>query len=75
MKGRQNHIAVDVLELVLKCHVGAANQADVKAAPWLLFWMLEAYNRIAKILADKGYRGDLGEDLEAVYGVPRDLNT
>lgn len=59
---------MDVLGLVLKCHVGAANQADVKAAPWVLFEVLETYARISKILADQGYQGDLEEDLEAVYG-------
>lgn len=69
MKGRKRHIAVDVLGLVLNCHVGAANQADVKAAPFVLLGVLEQYERIQKILADKGYRGDLGSDLEAVYGV------
>lgn len=55
--------------MVLKCHVGAANQADVKAAPWVLFELLERNKRLAKILADQGYQGDLEEDLEAVYGV------
>ncbi|MBE9079454.1 transposase [Romeria aff. gracilis LEGE 07310] len=74
MKGRKRHIAVDVLGLVLICHVGAANQADVKAAPFVLFWVLEQYGRIQKILADKGYRGDLGDDLEAVYGVPIEIS-
>ncbi|MBW4528796.1 MAG: transposase [Phormidium tanganyikae FI6-MK23] len=33
MKGRKHHIAVDVLGLVLGCHVTSANTADVKAAP------------------------------------------
>ncbi len=60
---------MDVLGLVLKCHVGAANQADVKAAPWVVFAVLESNERMAKILADQGYQGDLEEDLEAVYGV------
>ena len=60
---------MDVLGLVLKCHVGAANQADVKAAPWVVFACLETYERMVKILADQGYQGDLEEDLEAVYGV------
>lgn len=55
--------------LVLKCHVGAANEADVKAAPWVLFWVAEQYRRLAKVLADKGYRGNLGTDLETVYEV------
>lgn len=60
---------MDVLGLVLKCHVGAANEADVKAAPWVLFWVAEQYERLAKVLADRGYRGNLEEDIEAVYGV------
>jgi transposase len=49
--------------------VGAANQADVKAAPWVLFGVLEAGERWVKILADQGYQGNLEVDLEAVYGV------
>lgn len=69
MKGRKRTVVVDVLGLVLKCHVGAANQADVKAAPWVLFAVLESYKRLAKILADQGYRGDLEGDIKAVYGV------
>ena len=54
---------------MLKCHVGAANQADVKAAPWVLFEVIETYERWAKILADQGYRGDVAVDLAEVYGV------
>lgn len=73
MKGRKRHIAVDVLGLVLKCHVSAANCADVKVAPWVLFWVLEQYGRVSKILADKSYRGDLVTDLAAVYGVVMEL--
>ncbi|HIK18516.1 MAG TPA: transposase [Leptolyngbyaceae cyanobacterium M33_DOE_097] len=60
IKGRKRTAVVDVLGLVLKCHVGAANQADVKAAPGVLFWVLETYSRLVKILADQGYQGDLG---------------
>lgn len=62
-------MVVDVLGLVLKCHVGAANQADVKAAPWVLFEILETNERMAMILADQGYQGDLQEDIKGVYGV------
>lgn len=69
MKGRKRTGVVDVLGLILKCHVGAANQADVKAAPWVLFWVLEHNQRLAKVLADQGYQGDLEIDIEAVYGV------
>lgn len=41
------------------CGCIAANTADVKAAPAVLMWVLEMYERIAKVLADKGYRGAL----------------
>lgn len=58
-----------MLGLVLKCHVGAANQADVKAAPWVVFAILESNERMTKVLADQGYQGDLEEDVEAVYEV------
>jgi putative transposase len=74
VKGRKRHIAVDVLGLVLNCHVSAANCADVKQAPWVLFLVLEEYGRVAKILADKSYRGDLGSDIEAVYGVVMEIS-
>ena len=50
---------MDVLGLVLGCYVTAANSADVKAAPAVLMWVLDIYERIAKVLADKGYRGAL----------------
>lgn len=43
-------------------------------APWVLFFVLERYGRIEKILADKGYRGDLVEDLKMVYGVDQEIS-
>ena len=48
-----------MLGLVLGCYVSAANVADVKAAPAVLVWVLQMYERIARVLADKGYRGAL----------------
>ncbi|WP_421656518.1 transposase [Leptothermofonsia sp. ETS-13] len=56
MKGRKRHIVVDVLGLVLGCYGRAANVADVKAAPAVLTWVLELYEQMAKVLADKGYQ-------------------
>lgn len=58
MKGRKRHIVVDVMGLMLGCIVSAANVALVKAAPAVLVWVLEMYERLAKILADQGYRGE-----------------
>ncbi|MBD2019131.1 transposase [Leptolyngbya sp. FACHB-36] len=75
IKGRKRTALVDVLGLVLKCYVGAANQADVKAAPCVLLSYLEMHERMAKILADQGYQGNLEEDLEAVYGVEFEVVT
>lgn len=67
MKGRKRHIVVDVLGLVLGCYVTAANVADVKAAPGVLVWVIEMYGRIVKVLADKGYRGNLGALLNQFF--------
>jgi transposase len=71
VKGRKRHIVVDVLGLVLGCYVSAANTADVKAAPAVLVWVLEMYQRIAKVLADQGYRGKLGELFGQAFGKRR----
>lgn len=60
MKGRKRHIVVDVLGLILGCYVSSANTTDVKAAPAVLVWVLEQFGRIVKVLADQGYRGELG---------------
>ena len=68
MKGRKRHIVVDVLGLVLGCYVTAANTADVKAAPAVLLWMLDLHERIAKVLADKGYRGELASLIKLAFG-------
>ena len=43
-------------------------------APWVLFFVLERYGRIEKILADKGYQGDLVNDLKMVYGVDLEIS-
>ncbi len=44
-------------------------------APWVLFWVLEQYGRLQKILADKGYQGDLADDIPAVYGVMVEISS
>jgi hypothetical protein len=42
----------------------------VKAAPAVLVWVLDVYDRIAKVLVDLGYRGDFGRLVEQVYECP-----
>lgn len=67
MKGRKRHIVVDVLGLVLGCYVTPANTSDVKAAPAVLVWVIEQFERIIKVLADQGYRGELGGLIEHFF--------
>lgn len=67
MKGRKRHIVVDVLALVLGCTVTSANTSDVKAAPAVLVWVLERFERIVKVLADQGYHGQLGTLIEHFF--------
>ena len=47
--------------------MSAANVSDVKAAKVVLVEMLETINAIEKILADQGYRGNLGNQIEQAY--------
>lgn len=68
VKGRKRHIIVDVLGLVLGCYVTSANTADVQAAPGVLVWVLEMYQRIVKVLADQGYRGELAALIAQFFG-------
>jgi len=39
-----------------------------------LFFVIERYGRIERILADKGYQGDLVNDLKMVYGVDLEIS-
>lgn len=68
VKGRKWHIIVDVLGLVLGIFISAANESDCEMAPGVLVPVLEENETIEVILADQGYRGELGEDVKAGYG-------
>lgn len=57
-----------MLGLTLDCCVTAANVADIKAAPAVWVWVLDQYERIAKILADQSYRSEtIAKHLEFAY--------
>jgi hypothetical protein len=68
VKGRKRHTVVDVLGLVLGCYVTSANTADVKAAPVVLVWVLEMFERTSKVLADQRYRRRLGALVKHLFG-------
>jgi transposase len=67
VKGRKRHILVDVMGNVLWCYVSAANVADCKAAVVVITALLELYGRVAKVLADQAYRGELEKQVKAAY--------
>jgi len=67
VKGRKRTIVVDSLGLVLGCYVTAVNTADVKAAPGVLIWVLEMFERLTKVLVDQGYRGVLGAMVQSYF--------
>jgi transposase len=60
-------LIVDVLGLVLSCFVSAANVADVKAAPVVVFPALESNPRLVKLLADQSYRGAIAVRLQQAF--------
>ncbi|MBF2021850.1 MAG: transposase [Hydrococcus sp. C42_A2020_068] len=67
IKGCKRHLIVDVLDNVLWCYVTAANVADCKAAVVVVTAVLELYSRVAKVLADQAYWGDLAKQVKAAY--------
>lgn len=48
--------------------VTAANTADVRAAPAVLMWVFDLYERIAKVLVDRGYQGALTARIGQIFG-------
>jgi len=58
VNGRKRHIVVDTLGLLLCVIVTPANVHDSVAAEWVLLKMEGKFPRLAKILADGGYKGE-----------------
>ncbi|WP_146135840.1 transposase [Phormidesmis priestleyi] len=70
VKGCKHHLVVEGLGLVLGGYVTAANTADVKAAPAVLVWVWEQFERIAKVLADQGDREVLSALITRYFAEP-----
>jgi transposase len=75
--GRKHHLFVDTEGLVIKAFVTEANYHDGTVASWLVGSVARACPRLAKIWADKNYRGlfvDAAKllhiDVEIVCGQP-----
>lgn len=61
IKGRKQHIIVDNQELLISVAVHEANIHDSKGAPKVMEKLPYKFPRLAKSLADGGYRGSLAD--------------
>ena len=68
IKGRKEHIVVDTLGLPMAIAVHEANLHDSKGAPKVIEKLEYKFPRLKKILADGGYRGNLGEWVAERFG-------
>ncbi|HNW97120.1 MAG TPA: IS5 family transposase [Bacteroidales bacterium] len=67
-KGRKQHIVTDTMGLLLVVFVHAANIHDSKAAMEVINRLKGRFNRLIKIFADGGYRGELIEKVKRSLG-------
>lgn len=68
IKGRKQHIITDTLGLLLVVFVHAANIHDSKAAYETINRLYGRFDRLVKIFADGGYRGELVENIKRKFG-------
>jgi putative transposase len=68
IKGRKQHIITDTMGLLLVVLVHAANTHDSQAAKIVIDKLTGRFNRLTKIFADGGYRGELIEYVKRMYG-------
>ena len=68
IKGRKRHIITDTLGLLLAVVVHAANVHDSKGASDVIALLKGRFERLVKIVADGGYRGELIEKTKATFG-------
>lgn len=68
VKGRKRHIITDTQGLLLSVEVHAANQHDSKAGFEVIRPLGEKFERMKKIYADGGYRGELADNVKNTFG-------
>ena len=68
IKGRKQHIVTDTLGLLLAVVVHAANIHDSKAAQDVISRLRGRFDRLSKIFADGGYRGELIDNVKRIFG-------
>jgi putative transposase len=73
IKGRKRHIVTDTLGLFLTVVVHAANVHDNRGAVNVIATLKGRFNRLVKIVADGGYRGELIDKTKAAFGIVLDI--
>jgi len=68
IKGRKRHIITDTQGFLLSLKVHAANEHDSKAGFEVLKTMEYRFERMKKVYADGGYRGQLVQDIKERFG-------
>jgi len=68
IKGRKRHIITDTMGLLLAVVVHAANVHDSKGASDVIALLKGRFERLVKIVADGGYRGELIEKTKTTFG-------
>lgn len=73
IKGRKRHIVTDSMGLLLTVVVHAANVHDSKGALNVIATLKGRFDRLVKIVADGGYRGELIDKTKAAFGFVLDI--
>jgi putative transposase len=68
VKGRKSHIVTDTNGLLLTVKIHAANENDGRAGFRVLKSLNGRFERMKKIYADGGYRGELEEKVQKDFG-------
>jgi len=68
INGRKRHIITDTMGLLLAVVVHAANVHDSKGATDVIALLKGRFERLVKIVADGGYRGELIEKTKTAFG-------
>jgi putative transposase len=73
IKGIKRHIIVDTLGLVIAVVIQAASVQDRDGAIEVINKLLESCNKIIKIFADSGYRGQLIEKVKTQFKIELEI--
>ncbi len=73
IKGRKRHIGVDTQGLLLAVKVHSANEHDSKAGFEVIKQMKYRSQRLTKIYADGGYRGELADNVKRKFGMEMEI--